>query len=365
MRIICCKRLAIFPAALIVAGVLFLFACASSRETLAPGERVVLGLLLDTTDGGPWGREGAALVEKARAAGFEVLVRTARGGGREVQKGQLRELIGAGAQLLVVIPSAPDFSAPASEREYSLSIPIIACGELIPGLDPALFVGSDLEAAGYLQARTVRERIPGRGVVLLGGPEDDPRASRLRDGQLRAFAEWEEQRGEATGIFADLRLTDPSVSAARLRTAELLARPVRTREAVSGIIAFDDELAAGAAAAVGEENLAGRILVAGRGGTLDSCRRIIAGEQLLTVYTPPEALAAAAVSSAIRLFRGMEPEEVAVSLGFKEQRLDHDGKTVPAVLLPPVPVTRSTMIETVILDGLYPVEAVYGDAAPE
>jgi D-xylose transport system substrate-binding protein len=350
---------------LILLGALFLFACASSRETLAPGERVVLGLLLDTTDGGPWGREGAALVEKAQAAGFEVLVRTAEGGGREVQERQARELIKAGAQLLVAIPSAPDFSAPPPEGYRPLSIPVIAFGELIPGLDPDLLVGPDLEAAGYLQARTIRERIPGRGVVLLGGPEDNSGASRLRDGQLRAFAEWEELRGEETGIAADLRLDDPSAREARLRTAEELARPVRTREAISAIIAFDDELAGGAAAAVGEEKLAGRILVAGRGGELAACRRIIEGSQLLTVYTPPDSLVAAAVSSAIRLFRGMDPGEIAGSLGFEEQRLEHNGKEVPAVLLAPVPVTRATMIETVILDGLYPIEAVYGEAPPE
>jgi len=345
--------------------VLILAACASSREALVPGERVVLGLLLDTTDGGPWGNEGAALIEKSRAAGFEVLVRTAQGAGREVQEKQLAELIRAGAQILVAIPSSPDFSAPPPRRESSLPVPLIACGEPIPGLDPALFVGPDLEAAGYLQARAVRERIPGRGVVLLGGPEDDPRASRLRAGQLKAFAEWEEQRGEETGISADLRLEDPSPTAAHLRTAELLARPFRARDAVTAIIAFDDGTAGGAAAAVGEENLGGRIMVAGRGGELAACRRIIAGEQLMTLYTPPEALAAAAVSSAIRLFRGMEPGEIAASLGLEARRLEHNGKEVPAALLPPVPVTRSTMIETVILDGLYPVEAVYGPAEPE
>ena len=85
----------------------------------------------------------------------------------------------------------------------------------------------------------------------------------------------------------------------------------------------------------------------------------------MTVYTPPEALAEAAVRSAIRLFRGMEPGEIAGSLGLGDRRLEQNGREVPAVLLAPIPVTRATMIETVILDGLYPVEAVYGEAAPE
>ncbi len=359
MKIIRCNWLPLFLA------VLLLPACASSRERLSAGERVVLGLLLESTDGEPWGSEGAALLEKSRTAGFEVLVRTAEGGGREVQERQARELIAAGADLLLAIPSRPDYSAPLPRWERSLPVPVIACGELIPGVDAALFVGPDLDAAGYLQARKVRERIPGRGLVLLGGPEDDPRASRLRRGQLRALADWEELRGEEIGIVADLRLSPPTAEEARRRTEELLARPVRAREAISAIIAFDDRLAAGAAAAVAEEGLSGRIPVAGRGAGLAACRRIIAGDQLLTVYTPPEELASAAVRAAIRLVRGMEPAEIAGSLGREERSLEHNGREISAVLIPPVPVTRATMIETVILDGLHPVEAVYGKGASE
>ena len=345
--------------------ILLLAACASSRERLTAGERVVLGLLLESTDGKPWGWEGAALLEKSRAAGFEVLVRTAEGGGREAQQRQARELIAAGADLLLAIPSAPDYSAPLPGERVSLPVPVIACGDLIPGVNIELFVGPDLEAAGYLQARTVRERIPGRGLVLLGGADNDPRAERLRSGQLRALAEWEELRGEKTGIAADLRLSPPTEEEARRRTEKLLARPVRAREAISAVIAFDDRLAAGAAAAVAEENLSGRILVAGRGAGLAASRRIIAGDQLLTVYIPPEELASAAVRAAIRLVRGMEPGEIAGSLGREERYLKHNGREVPAVLFPPVLVTRGTMIETVILDGLHPVEAVYGSFEPE
>lgn len=346
-------------------GLFSLYACVSSRETLAPGERVVLGLLLDTTDGGPWGREGAALVEKAQAAGFEVLVRTATGGEGEIAESRIRGLIRNGAQLLVTFPSALNHSTLNPDRDYSPTVPMIACGELIPGLTPTLLVGPDLQAAGYLQAWAVREQIRGSGVVLLGGAEDDPGASRLRVGQLAAFTEWEEQRGGEIGILADLRLDEPSAREVRIRTEELLARPVRGGQGISAIIAFDDEVAAGAATAVREKNLTGRILVAGRGGSLAACRRIIGGEQLLTLYIPPEALVSATVSSAIRLFRGVEPEEIADSLGFKDQQLDHNGEKVSAVLLPPVLVTRATMVDTVILDGLYPAAEVYGGAGAE
>ncbi len=341
---------------------LLLYACASYRETLTTNERVVLGLLLESTDGTYWGMAGAALIERAGAAGFEVLARTAAGGGGEVRERQARELVQAGASLLVAIPSTGESSDSPPARLPSLPVPVIACGGPIPGFELSLVVASDPEEAGYLQARTVRERMTGGGMVLLGGPEDDSGASLLREGQLRALAEWEETRGEKTELAADLRLNSPGAGDSRLALSDLLDRSVRGRKAVGAVIAFDDEAAAGAAAAVGEKNLSGRVLIAGRGASLAACRRIIAGEQLLTLYTPPGELAAAAVRSAIRLFRGMEPGEIAESLGRAPGGFEPEGREVPVVLLPPVLVTRSTMVETVILDGLYTIDAIYGAA---
>lgn len=347
-------------AALAILGMVLLISCASYRESLTTNERVMLGLLLESTDGTYWGMAGTALAERAQTAGFEVLVRTAEGGGSEVRERQARELVRAGASLLVAVPSTSEEAAPPPDRLLALPVPVIACGGPIPGFELSLVVASDPEAAGYLQVRTVRERMTGGGMVLFGGPEDDSGASLLREGQLRALAEWEETRGEKTELAADLRLNPPGSSEGLLLLSDLLDRPAWGREAVGAVIAVDDEAAAVAAAAVGEKNLSERVLVAGRGTSLAACRRIIAGEQLLTLYTPPDELAASVVRSAIRLFRGMEPREIAESLGRAPGGMELEGREVPAVLLPPVLVTRSTMVETVILDGLYPIEAVYG-----
>ncbi len=343
----------------------FLFACASYRESLQPSERVVLGLLLESTDGTYWGQVGSALVEQARTAGFEVLVRPA--GGREPGDLQrpVREMVRAGASLLVYMPGAGSYSDPVLVRGDLSPVPVIAGGGLIPGWQPSLYVGSDPEAAGYLQVRTVRGRIPGGGMVLLGGPEGDSVAAGLREGQLTALAEWEESRDDSAGFLVDLRLDLPSAAEAARVLRELLADPAREPGQVAAVLAFDDEVAAGVIDVLQEKGIAGKAAVAGRGASLAACRRIISGDQLLTVYLSPEDLASATVRSAIRLARGMVPGEVAQSLGREPRQMESGTGPVPAVLIDPVPVTRSTMIETVIIDGLYPIEAVYGTLEPE
>ena len=342
--------------------VFLFFACASYRESLETSERVVLGLLLESTDGTPWGMAGTALIERARTAGFEVQVRSAAGKDGEARRRLAREMIGSGANLLVATSSPGEVSPAPPGSDRSLPVPIIACGGLIPGLRPAVYVGPDAEEAGSLQFRTARERMTDGGMVLLGGPEGDFNASRLREGQLGARAEWGENREEPTDIIADLRLDPPTTAEGRLHLAELLRDPAGQGGGVSAVLAFNDEVAAGAAAVLAENALAGKVAVAGRGASLAACRRIIEGGQLLTLYTPPEDLATAAIRAAIRLARGMDPGEVAESMDLEPRQLDSGGGPVPAVLLPPVLITRATMVETVILDGLHPIEAVYGSA---
>jgi len=55
----------------------------------------------------------------------------------------------------------------------------------------------------------------------------------------------------------------------------------------------------------------------------------------------------------------MKPEEVVRSLDYQERSVDNGYKEVPAILLEPVVVSRANMIETVVLDGRYPVEEIY------
>ena len=81
--------------------------------------------------------------------------------------------------------------------------------------------------------------------------------------------------------------------------------------------------------------------------------------QTVTVYTPSPRLAVATIRAAVRLAHGMKPDAVIRSLDYQERSVDNGYKEVPAILLEPVVVNRANMIETVVLDGRYPVEEIY------
>jgi len=65
--------------------------------------------------------------------------------------------------------------------------------------------------------------------------------------------------------------------------------------------------------------------------------------------------------AAVRLAGGVDPEEIIEVLKYPERTVNNGSEAVPALLVAPVIVTRSNMIETVVMDGLYTVEEIYGD----
>ncbi len=66
----------------------------------------------------------------------------------------------------------------------------------------------------------------------------------------------------------------------------------RNNNKVDAVVVSNDGTAGGAIQALGEQKLAGKVLVTGQDADLAACQRIVAGTQTMTVYKPIDALAA-------------------------------------------------------------------------
>jgi D-xylose transport system substrate-binding protein len=120
---------------------------------------------------------------------------------------------------------------------------------------------------------------------------------------------------------------------------------------VTAVVASNDATAGGAVSALEVQRLAGKVLVSGQDADLAALQRIVAGTQSMTVYKPVHLLARRAAEAAVALARGEKvPTTSAVN----------NGKTdVPSILLEPVVVDRSNIVETVVKDGYQKLEAIY------
>ena len=350
-------KLSALKIGLTIMVILFVSSCAS-YEVTPGGEKLTIGLLLQSTDGENWAQEEEHFIGKADDFGVEVLIRSA-GGEQELQNRQARELLKEGVGVLVVLPVDPKAAGPIIVWAHEADIPVLAYGNLIRNAELDLYVAPDRESAGYLQARALLERSTGGGSILLGGCENLSNARLIRMGQLRAIEEWQERTGEDIPILHDSIISQPTRDFARLLVQKALNTTSRQGERIGTIMACNDEIAAGTIEALEEKGVAGSIPVGGMGATLNVCRRIIDGTQAVTVYTPSRKLAATAVRAAVRLARGMDPDDIVQALKYPERVIDNGYKEVPALLLEPVVVSRGNMIETAVLDGLCPIEELY------
>ncbi len=346
----------IIPALLTV---LILPSCAG-REERVPDGVLNVGILLASTDGVRWSREAQYLVEKADEMGMRPLLREA-GGDPELQKRQARELIAEGADVLVFQPADPISAAPIVGVAKDADLPVLAYRAPVPASEFDLYVGPDGEEGGYLQAQAALERTGEGGAVIIGGGENAWSALRVRAGRERAFSEWSERREREITVLADFVLPS-SVGEGLGAWLDSEFRSLEKGLYRVSIVLADSDAAAGAVIE-SLENLGWpeQVTVAGWGADLAACRRIIKGTQAVTVFTPSRELAALAVRAAARLASGMDPDDAIKDMGNREREIEVAGDEYPALMLSPVVVTRGNMIETVVLDGRYSVEEIYGE----
>jgi D-xylose transport system substrate-binding protein len=122
---------------------------------------------------------------------------------------------------------------------------------------------------------------------------------------------------------------------------------------IHGVYAANDGLAAGSISALKANKVAPLPPVTGQDAELGALRRIVGGDQYMTVYKPfaPEAAAAAAMAVAAARHENLDR----VATGTVRTR---DGRTVPAAMLTPVSVTAGNIKNTLVKDGVYTVRQI-------
>jgi len=83
--------------------------------------------------------------------------------------------------------------------------------------------------------------------------------------------------------------------------------------------------------------------VTGQDATAEGVQHILAGQQCMTVYKPVKQEADAAAKAAIALDKGQKPQTT--------DTVKNGSAQTPAVLLKPIPLTKSNINQTVIKDG--------------
>ncbi len=254
---------------------------------------------------------------------------------------QSESALAQGATVLVL--GAVDTSAARSivTSAAERGVRVVAYDRFIADAPLDYMVGHDAERVGQLQGEALVEAIgpvsAGTGILEVDGAATDPNSARLRAGLTRALA--------SSGVAVLARYSTPDWSPDK---AHEWVQGQLTQYAgrVVGVYAANDGTAGGAIAALRAAGLDPVPPVTGQDAELAAVQRIVAGDQMMTVYKAIDQQARTAAELAVRLARGEEPAATAQVEG------------IPAILLAPVVVTRENLEAVLVAGGVYTADEI-------
>lgn len=309
---------------------------------------IVVGISMGPTHE-RWLKDISYLTQHLEAQNAKVIVREANGSQVE-QARQTKEMIDKEKpDVLIIVPVNSDAAGKLVDYAKARDIDVIAYDRIIKNCDLDCYLSFDNVRIGEMQAEYLTKIKPQGTYALLGGDPGDNNSLLLRIGQMNIL--------QPLIIRGDIKIVmDENVEKWDDGIAyQIMKDYLKENEPPDAIIASSDGLSRGAARALMEMGVEKKVLLSGQDAETDACKRIVNGQQTMTVYKVIESLAASAANIAILL---ANDEPIPNTLA----TVNNGIKMVPAVLVSSIiPVGEENIRMTVIADGFIDEKEVFGN----
>lgn len=309
-------------------------------ETQA-NEKIKIGFSMDTLKEERWQKDRDIFVAEAEKLGAEVLVLAANGDDQK-QIDQAQYLLDEGADVLVIVPHDAEIASKIVEMAHAKNVKVISYDRLVYG-DVDYYISFDNEKVGEIQSNYLVDTLGfnSGNVVYIGGAPTDNNASLLRKGALSVLA----SKKDVNVIYDEYTKDwEPKVAANHME--EVIDQ---YEDDFGAVICANDTLAKAVTAVLAENQIEAYII--GQDAEISAAQRIVEGKQDMTVYKDIRSLATKAAEMAVDVVNG---ETIETS-----KLIKNDIKAVPSILLEPVAVDASNMMELIINSGFHKYEDVY------
>jgi D-xylose transport system substrate-binding protein len=256
------------------------------------------------------------------------------------QQQQAEAALTNGAKAIVIDAVDVKAAAAIATAAQKAKVPVISYGRLIANAPLDYYISIDPYKVGQQQARRLLTALgggQGKRVVMINGSPTDSNAAPYKNGALSVF--------KNAGVKVVKSFDTPDWSPDKAQTEMDQAITSLGKSGFDAVYVANDGMASGVVASLKNAgiNPASRP-VTGQDAELDGVQRIIAGQQLMTVYQPIKQIAQAAAKLAVPLAQGKTPPPIAKS------KVNNGAKQVPSVLLNTVVVDKNN-VDAVIKAG--------------
>jgi D-xylose transport system substrate-binding protein len=256
---------------------------------------------------------------------------------------QAEQAITSGAKVLVL--DAVDVKSAASivARAKQSKVPVISYGRLVSDADLDYYVSIDPFKVGQQQGKALLDALkkqgqPSPSVVMINGAPTDSNAAPYKKGAHSVL--------DPAGVKVPKEFDTPDWSPDKAQTEMEQSITSVGKSGFDGVYVANDGMAAGVVAALKGAGIAPASKpVTGQDAELAGIQRILAGQQLMTVYQPIKKIAETAATLAVPLAQGKTPPDIA------KARVDNGSEKVPSVLLATIVITKGNIQQTVVKDG--------------
>ncbi|MFD9636855.1 substrate-binding domain-containing protein, partial [Streptomyces violascens] len=187
---------------------------------------------------------------------------------------------------------------PSVRGANQADIPVVAADRGVNKAETATLVASDNVAGGKLAARTLAEKLGGKGKIA------------ILQGTAGTSASRERGAGFAEGLKAypgiEVAARQPA-DFDRTKGLDVMTNLLQSHPDITGVFAENDEMALGAVKALGSK-AGSSVAVVGFDGTLDGIKAVEAGTLYASVAQQPAELGRTAVRNAVKAAQGKKPE---------------------------------------------------------
>ena len=321
-------------------------ACSSSDQNKPANKNgnITIGFSMATLQEERWQRDMDILVAKAKARGADVIVQNSNNNIDDQIK-QVKYLLDQNIDILMIVPQDAEKSAEAVYLAKKKGVKVICYDRLIKNANADFYVSFDNIKVGEYMASLMVSKVPTGNYIIVNGAKTDYNSYMYNKGYKNVLDKYiyDNSIKIVDEIWAnDWRPED---------SFKCVEKALQSGKKIDAILAANDSLAGAAIEALSEQQLAGKVLVAGHDADISGCQRVAEGTQLMTVYKPIDQLAEKAIDVALGLLKNDY---------YSCNTYISDGENdIPYAKVDPIVVTKDNLVDTVINDGFHRLEDVY------